>query len=93
MDKAFKKELEKAVVILKQFGAKEVYVFGSHSKGKARPGSDLDLAVKGIPPEKFYAAYGNLLTALIHEIHLIDLDEDNDFVKFLKYKGELRLVG
>lgn len=93
MGKKLHKDLAKAVEILKRFGAKEVYVFGSQAAGKARPDSDLDLAEKGIPPEKFFKAYGNLLMALEHDVHLIDLDKPNDFSKFLSARGELRLVG
>ena len=35
----------KAASALKAVGAKEVYVFGSASKGKMRPNSDVDMAV------------------------------------------------
>jgi predicted nucleotidyltransferase len=93
MDKGLKKDLEKAVAILKEFGATEVYLFGSQATGKARKDSDLDLAERGIPARKFFEAYGKVLMALDHEVHLIALDKPTDFSKYLQSKGELRVVG
>jgi predicted nucleotidyltransferase len=37
--------VDKATSALKAAGAKEVYIFGSASKGKMRPNSDVDMAV------------------------------------------------
>ncbi len=93
MDTTVQSEIENAVRILKEYGAREVYLFGSHAHGKARPNSDLDLAVTGIPPEKFIRAYGKVMWKLDRPVHLIDLDEDSDFSKFIKTNGELRSVG
>ena len=87
------KDLKKAVAILKSFGATEVYLFGSWAKGKARPESDLDLAEKGVPPEKFFEAYGEVIFAVRREVHLISLDRPNDFTEFLRTRGELSFVG
>ncbi len=92
MDEAIEKEIKKAVEILKQFGATEVYLFGSWAKGKARPESDLDLAEKGVPANKFFSAYGHLIMAMDREVHLIALDRPTDFSEFLKSRGELRYV-
>jgi len=92
MDEAIKKEIEKAVAILKEFGATEVYLFGSWATGKAHPDSDLDLAEKGIPAEKFYEAYGKVMFAIRRELHLISLDKPTDFADFLRGRGELSLV-
>ena len=46
--------VDKAASALKAAGAKEVYVFGSASKGRMRPNSDIDIAVSGLPPEVFF---------------------------------------
>ncbi len=93
MDKAVQSEIDSAVRILKEYGAKEVFLFGSHAKDKARPRSDLDLAVSGIAPKKFIRAYAKVIWKLSLPVHLIDLDDGSDFGKFLKAKGELRSVG
>ena len=84
--------IKKAAEALKSFGATDVYLFGSLAKGTFRPDSDIDLAVSGIPPEKFFEAMGRAEDVLKREIDLIDLDEKNPFVEFLKSHGELQLV-
>ncbi|MDR3676236.1 MAG: nucleotidyltransferase domain-containing protein, partial [Acidobacteriota bacterium] len=74
-------------------GAKEVYVFGSARKGTMRPNSDVDMAVSGLPPEVFFCAMAKASRALGRPVDLIDLDEDNDFTRYLKSKGKLLHVG
>jgi predicted nucleotidyltransferase len=56
------KMLTAAVSELKSAGAKEIYLFGSFARS-AEPaeGSDLDLAVSGLPPRIFYRTMGRLL--------------------------------
>jgi len=85
--------IEKAAAALKAAGAREVYVFGSASKGKLRPNSDVDIAVSGLPPEVFFRAMAAAHDALGRPLDLIDLDEDNPFTRYLKNKGELLRVG
>jgi predicted nucleotidyltransferase len=85
--------VDKAASALKAAGAKEVYVFGSASKGKIHPKSDIDMAVSGLPPEVFFRAMAKASRALGRPIDLIDLDEDNPFTRYLKKEGELERVG
>ena len=85
--------VDRAVSALKAAGAKEVYVFGSASKGRMRPNSDIDMAVSGLPPEVFFRAMAKASRALGRPIDLIDLDEDNPFTRYLKKDGELQRVG
>jgi predicted nucleotidyltransferase len=85
--------VDKAASALKAVGAKEVYVFGSASKGKMRPNSDVDLAVSGLPPEVFFRAMAAAHDALGRPLDLVGLDEDNAFTRYLKSKGELVRVG
>ena len=52
-----RKDLTKAVEILKKYGAKRIFIFGSLCRpGRFYPGSDIDLAVEGIPPQRFNRA-------------------------------------
>ena len=46
-----KESLTAAAGLLRSLGATEVYVFGSAAKGEPQAGSDLDLAVSGLPPQ------------------------------------------
>ena len=85
--------VDKAASALKAAGAKEVYVFGSASKGRMRPNSDIDMAVSGLSPEVFFRAMAAAHDALGCPLDLVDLDEDNSFTRYLKSKGELLRVG
>jgi predicted nucleotidyltransferase len=85
--------IEKAAAALKAAGAREVYLFGSASKGKLHPDSDVDIAVSGLPPEVFFRAMGAAHDALGRPLDLVDLDQDNPFTRYLKRKGELLRVG
>jgi predicted nucleotidyltransferase len=85
--------VEKAASALKAVGAKEVYVFGSARKGTMRSNSDVDMAVSGLPPEVFFRAMAKASRALGRPVDLIDLDEDNDFTRYLKKEAELQRVG
>lgn len=85
--------IHKAAEVLKAAGAREVYLFGSAARGTMRPGSDIDLAVSGLPPQNFFHAMGQAHQAIGRPLDLIDLDEDTPSVQFLRERGELRLVG
>lgn len=84
-----RQRIERAAQVLKEHGAREVYLFGSAAKGKMREGSDVDLAVAGLPPERFFEAMGAALGVLNRTLDLVDLDESLPFVEFLKEEGGL----
>ena len=65
----------KAAKLLKEkFGAKEVILFGSLSRrGSFTLYSDIDLAVRGIPSDRFYEAIGVIIT--------FDMEFDIDLVE------------
>lgn len=89
IDPAVKQDIETAARILREEGATEVYVFGSAAHGKMRPDSDIDLAVRGLPPEKYFPAMGRVVDAIHNLFDLIDLDEDNPFTEYIQRKGGL----
>jgi uncharacterized protein len=93
MNEDLRKLIGLAAAKLKEAGASEVYVFGSAASGDMREGSDIDLAVSGLPPEKFFYAMGNAGDVLGRPFDLVDLDEANPFTRYLKEEGELRRVG
>jgi predicted nucleotidyltransferase len=92
MNERVKGQLEQGAALLKAAGAKEVYVFGSVAEGKAREGSDIDLAVAGLPPEIFFVTMGRLADLFDRTVDLVDLDEASPFTKHLRSKGLLRRV-
>ena len=92
MDPELRTKIEKAAQVLIARGAREVYVFGSAATGRLREGSDVDLAVVGLPPAVFYRAMGKAAEALERELDLIDLDGENAFTRYLREEGELQRV-
>jgi len=84
-----KLKIEAAAHILKAEGAHAVYLFGSIRDGTDDDYSDIDLAVSGLPAEKFFQAMGKACDVLERPLDLIDLDEENLFSNYLKAKGKL----
>ena len=89
----YRSDVERAVAISKEEGCREVYVFGSVTVGDTGPRSDLDIAVRGCPPERFYRLLGRLMDELIHTVDLVDLDIETSVAEFLKEEGQLIHVG
>lgn len=85
-------EIQKAVDILLRNGAREVYLFGSRARGDAAPGSDFDLAVRGMPPEHFYRAVGETCLAVSIPVDIVDLDESSPALDYLREHGEFLRV-
>lgn len=86
----YQKNIAQAIEILKEAGCTEIYLFGSLATGEIREGSDIDLAVKGCPDEKFFRVWGKLLQTLDYSVDLLDLDDEQDaFVNFLQATEEL----
>lgn len=85
--------IEKAAMELRRHGASAVYLFGSQGTAAARSNSDVDLAVKGLPPQRFFRAMADAQAMLDRSLDLIDLDESSPFVDYLLQSGELRHVG
>jgi len=89
---AFREDVRRAVRILQEGGCSEVFVFGSVATGEVRGWSDLDLAVRGCPPDRFFHLFGKLLMELEHSVDLVDLDSRDPFVDHLGVHGELLRV-
>jgi len=83
----------RAAAALKAAGAREVYLFGSAAQGKLREGSDIDLAVVGLPARVFFKAMADAHTALgRRNLDLVDLEDDTPFTRYLREEGELARV-
>ncbi|MDP6040927.1 MAG: nucleotidyltransferase domain-containing protein [Candidatus Latescibacteria bacterium] len=72
---------------------REVFIFGSATKGTLTDSSDIDLAVSGLPPKVFFRTMGQVEDILRRPVDLIDLDEQTPFTRYLKEEGELHRVG
>ncbi len=93
MSATIRESIERAAVELKLSGAEAVYIFGSAARGTMRDDSDIDFAVSGLPPDKFFTAFSLASGLFDRPIHLIDLDEVTPFTRYLKEEGELQHVG
>lgn len=88
----YKEDIIRAIEILKEAGCREIFLFGSLVDGEIRDGSDIDLAISGCPAGLYYNILGQLLLQLNHQVDLIDLDNEDGFVKHLKKEGKLVYV-
>jgi predicted nucleotidyltransferase len=88
-----KADILNAVKVLKDLGARDVYLFGSvlTSPDLSTIG-DIDFAVAGLAPEKFFKAYASLTMKLEHAFDLVDLENEAAFVRSLRERGNLERV-
>ncbi len=94
LPESYQKDIQKAIDILKENGAKEVFIFGSIVNGKFNENSDIDIAIKGLKPQDFYKVASILMFELENEFDLIDLDDENNrFSQMLLKVGGLLQVG
>jgi predicted nucleotidyltransferase len=89
----FRKDIDRAIQILKEEGCTEIYIFGSVATGESRSDSDIDLAVRGCIPGRFFHTLGRLMWELDHPVDVVDLNESSIFVRYLLGSGELVRVG
>lgn len=59
-DEAWEVARRAARLLAEEFGVRRVMVFGSLAWGRFRRSSDIDLAVEGLPPERFFRADARL---------------------------------
>ena len=85
-------DINKAADILKSAGCDECYIFGSISAGRANEQSDIDLAIRGLPPEKFFYVYGQLSMQISRAIDLVDLDDGTRFSQRLQRREAMTRV-
>ena len=89
----YQKDIEVATNLLKNEGCQSVYLFGSMVTGKIHQNSDIDIGIKGLPPEKFFHVYAKLDNNLSNDVDLIDFDENNKFYNLLNSLGEVIEIG
>jgi predicted nucleotidyltransferase len=78
-------------MLVHDFGARRVYLFGSLAReGRFHERSDVDLAVEGIAPDRFFKAWAAAGAHSNVPIELVDMDEVGETMRklILEY-GEL----
>jgi predicted nucleotidyltransferase len=88
-----RKEIEMAARLLLGMGATEVFIFGSAARGELRPGSDIDMAVSGLPPQVYFSAVSKASDIVGRPVDLVDLGDDTPMVRALLASGDLIRVG
>ena len=79
LDQAAQQAREQAQVcgktLVEQYGAERVYLIGSLAKGSGfHPRSDIDLAVAGLAPERYFAVLADIADRAGREVDLILLE-------------------
>ena len=64
-----------AALLRERFGVAEVWLFGSLATGRPNLHSDVDLAVRGLAPERQFEAAGALAAVLPCSVDLVRLEE------------------
>jgi len=89
----YQKDIETATNLLKNEGCQSIFLFGSLVTGKIHQNSDIDIGIKGLPPEKFFRVYAKLDKNLLNEVDLVDFDENNKLYNLLNSLGEVVELG
>ena len=86
-------EQDKAAIaeIARRYNVRAVLLFGS-AADPITEANDIDLAVEGIIPEKFFSFYGDLIFSLSKPVDLVDLSKDTKFNRLI-YRDGIRLYG
>jgi predicted nucleotidyltransferase len=89
----YQKDIDIATNFLKNEGCRSIYLFGSLVTGKIHQNSDIDIGIKGLPPEKFIRVYAKLDNNLSNTVDLVDFDENDKFYNLLNSLGEIVEIG
>ncbi|MEW6202742.1 MAG: nucleotidyltransferase domain-containing protein [bacterium] len=83
-----KKEKDTIRRIAREYGVKRLWLFGSmlDPKPDVEP-DDIDLAVEGIAPERFYHFYGKLFQELPKPVDLVDMADALPIVDDVRETG------
>ncbi len=63
-----------ARVLVEEFGASEVWLFGSVATGRMHERSDVDIAARGIPDARYFAALARVSGLLSAPVDLVPLE-------------------
>jgi predicted nucleotidyltransferase len=69
-----------------QYGVRRVWLFGSAVQDE-RQATDIDLAVEGLDPEKFFDFYGKLFFELPKPVDLVDLSQNPPIAAIVRSQG------
>jgi len=81
-------ERDKAIItaLARQYGAIRVWLFGSNADQRRR-GRDLDLAVEGVAPGRFFQFVGDLMLALSQPVDVVPLERRSKLSALIRREG------
>ena len=69
-----------------EFKVKTVWLFGSALEDESKA-TDIDIAVEGLAPEKFFEFYGRLFFELPKPVDLVDMSQEPPIAVIVREKG------
>jgi predicted nucleotidyltransferase len=67
----YRGDIKKSYDCLKKYGCKSVYLFGSLVTGKIHDDSDIDIGIKGLPPENFFLGFIHIWNSILTMILIL----------------------
>jgi predicted nucleotidyltransferase len=71
----------------KAFDVRTVWLFGSAADMDESQARDIDLAVEGLPADKFFEFYTRLFFELPKPVDLVDLSQETPIASIVREKG------
>lgn len=88
-EKIFNKDIHEIIRISKEYDAKKVLLFGSCLE-EIESANDIDIAVIGVDPKKFFEMYGKIIREASSEVDLVPLENIREhFANSILKKGRL----
>jgi predicted nucleotidyltransferase len=72
--------------LARRYGAARVWLFGS-STGPRQRGRDLDLAVEGVAPARFFQFMGDLMLSVSRPVDVIALEKSSKLSALIRRDG------
>jgi predicted nucleotidyltransferase len=81
-------ERDKAVItaLARRYGAARVWLFGSSAHGRKR-GTDIDLAVEGVAPARFFEFAGKLMLSLSQPVDVLPMGRRSKLGTLIRREG------
>jgi predicted nucleotidyltransferase len=79
---------EKATIakLARRYGVATVWIFGSNAP-RGKRGRDLDLAVEGLAPARFFWFVGELMLSLAKPVDVLPLEKSSKLSKLIRREG------
>ena len=85
---ALKEAVKDAIIrVAREYGARRLWLFGSSLDTSVDEPKDIDLAVEGVPPARFFEFYAKLGLVVPQDIDLIDMESDDPMRHIVRDRG------